>query len=431
MSDPELEAALDAYEAEQDWEDPLFDLKKLYALAEPILAKKRQRHAPAPDGRERILVMRWDGLGDMIRFSPFLRELRRLYPRARISLVCSEHNEALAERCPYVDDVLSVPAILDSRLARQRHGAYRICRLLAERFADYDIAFCSSVLYETLVAYLAGIPQRIGVSYRRYLSDHCDDRDILQTVSYEVPDEHEDYTHQKLSLLELFSGEKAADDSTEIWTTEKSRLKGQRLVNRFLRFGGCKRVCALVPVGSRGSKCWPAEKYALLAERLLRRDKALGLAILGGEDAEDAEKVIVSRLKSSGLGRRVLSLCGKLSFLESAAVIENCDECIGADTGLLHAAGAYRKPTLTVCCFPADLPFDAFSWPVLYRQYAMPNVTVQPKKALDGCNAPSAGCSHLDDAHCICSIEVGTVLEAFERLQQLICERNNETVFIS
>ena len=429
--EPELEAALDAFEKEQDWEDPFFDLQALYACAEPILAKKRQQHTPPPEGRERILVMRWDGLGDFIRFSPFLRELRRLYPTAHIALVCSKHNVVLTEYCPYIDEIVSIPAILDPIIIRQKHGAYRVCRLLAERFSDYDIAFCPSIMYETLVAYLAGIPQCVGLSYRQYLPIYCDERDILQTTSYEVPDGSMDYTHQKLAMLEQFSGQKAPDDSTAIWMPEKDHRRGRRLVRRFRRSCGCTRVCALVPVGSQPFKCWPEEKYALLAEELLQRDRSLSFVILGGADAVETEKTVVSRLKQAGFGKRVLPLCGKLSFLESAAVIENVDLCIGADTGLLHAAGTYRKPTLTICCFPADLPFNAVSWPVLYKQYAMPNVTVQPEKALDGCDAPCIGCSHIEDAHCICSIETDTVLRAWECLQMRICEGKNETVYLS
>ena len=431
MRDAELEAALDAFENEQDWEEPFLDIQALYARVEPILAKKRQQHTPPPEGRERILVMRWDGLGDMIRFSPFLRELRRLYPTAHIALVCGKHNVIQTEYCPYIDEIVSVPVILDSRLAMQRHGGYRVCRLLAERFSDYDIAFCSSVPYETLVAYLAGIPQRVGISYRQHLPIYCDKRDILQTTSYEVPDSFMDYTHQKLAMLEQFSGQTAKDDDTEIWMPEKDHRRGLRLIRRFRRSSGCPRVCALVPVGSQPTKCWPKEKFALLVEQLLRRDRSLSFVILGGWDAVETEKTVVSHLKRAGLGKRVLPLCDKLSFLESAAVIENSDLCIGADTALIHAAGTYRKPTLTICCFPADIPFDALSWPVLYKQYAMPNVTVQPEKALDGCNAPCLGCSHIEDAHCIRSIETDTVLRAWECLQKRISEGNCETVYIS
>ena len=55
-----------------------------------------------------ILVLRADGVGDVVMTGPFLRELRRARPHARITLVVAPRALNLVQPCPYVDRVLTV-----------------------------------------------------------------------------------------------------------------------------------------------------------------------------------------------------------------------------------------------------------------------------------------------------------------------------------
>ena len=54
-----------------------------------------------------ILVVRLDEIGDMVMTTPFLRELRLLYPDTFITLVVKPGIAALFELCPYVNEVLT------------------------------------------------------------------------------------------------------------------------------------------------------------------------------------------------------------------------------------------------------------------------------------------------------------------------------------
>ena len=52
-----------------------------------------------------ILVITDSGVGDFINLSPCIREIRRIYIEAKITLVSYSRARALAEACPYIDEL--------------------------------------------------------------------------------------------------------------------------------------------------------------------------------------------------------------------------------------------------------------------------------------------------------------------------------------
>ena len=55
---------------------------------------------------KKILVLKNDKIGDMIVSSGFLREIRKAYPKAEITLIASEANKNLIEKSGYYDKIL-------------------------------------------------------------------------------------------------------------------------------------------------------------------------------------------------------------------------------------------------------------------------------------------------------------------------------------
>lgn len=63
-----------------------------------------------------ILIVRPEGIGDMICTIPFLRELKRNYPDYRIDLVCSPIEENMMELCPYINNIF----VFDTKTKKHR-----------------------------------------------------------------------------------------------------------------------------------------------------------------------------------------------------------------------------------------------------------------------------------------------------------------------
>lgn len=57
------------------------------------------------DSVKRLLIFRYDRIGDMIITTPILRALKRRNPQLRLGVVASESNAELVQNSPYVDDL--------------------------------------------------------------------------------------------------------------------------------------------------------------------------------------------------------------------------------------------------------------------------------------------------------------------------------------
>src|ERR1700733_13544472 len=62
---------------------------------------KKQSH-----NQKRILVIRYRFIGDTILTVPFLRNLRRHYPQAKIDVLVGPQSGEVLQGCPYVDNLI-------------------------------------------------------------------------------------------------------------------------------------------------------------------------------------------------------------------------------------------------------------------------------------------------------------------------------------
>lgn len=65
----------------------------------------KQKPYPQADEIRHILIVEPDPIGDMVLATPFLRELRRNFINAKITLVTRPSTYNLMELCPYVDRI--------------------------------------------------------------------------------------------------------------------------------------------------------------------------------------------------------------------------------------------------------------------------------------------------------------------------------------
>src|SRR5947209_6288967 len=61
---------------------------------------------PNPAEVRRLLLIRTDELGDLVMSTPLLREVRRLFPRAHITLVVKAGLQNFVEACPHINEII-------------------------------------------------------------------------------------------------------------------------------------------------------------------------------------------------------------------------------------------------------------------------------------------------------------------------------------
>lgn len=95
---------------------------------------------------------------------------------------------------------------------------------------------------------------------------------------------------------------------------------------------------AVVIGGNHSTKIFPADMVADVCNQL-----TLPVALLGGPDDKERGEII------TGLtGGKALNLCGKLSLMQSASMVEQSNAVLSNDTGLMHIAAALSKPIVSI-----------------------------------------------------------------------------------
>ena len=104
-------------------------------------------------------------------------------------------------------------------------------------------------------------------------------------------------------------------------------------------------LLAIAPGANWIGKTWPAERYAVLAARLLGREGAMPegrLLLIGGPDDKKASEAVRRELPR----KRVIDITGELDLLTIYAMLKRVRLFVGSDSGLMHLAAAAGAPTL-------------------------------------------------------------------------------------
>jgi ADP-heptose:LPS heptosyltransferase len=80
---------------------------------------------------------------------------------------------------------------------------------------------------------------------------------------------------------------------------------------------------------------------AIKVIEIIRKTKKSILLLGGPEDKEKGDFI------ASKLGSQVYNTCGKFNLNQSASLVKQANKILTNDTGLMHIAAAFSKPTLS------------------------------------------------------------------------------------
>lgn len=284
---------------------------------------------------ERVVVRGANWVGDAVMTLPALRELRRLLPRARITLATRAWAADLFAGVDFIDEVL----LLDRRGALSFLAEAREMR--ARRF-DLALLF-PNAFAPALSFFAARVPERIGYA--------TDGRNLLLTRPVRVPawrgSRHEVFYYLNLvaELERALFGSSTVDerDARPVLTVSDERRTEARALLRERGASLARPVVALCP-GSTNSRAkrWPAERFAALADMLVEEASA-DLVLIGARSERDVSEDVARRMKS-----RPLVLTGETELSLTAAILSVADLLVTNDTGPAHLADAVGCPTIVV-----------------------------------------------------------------------------------
>lgn len=288
---------------------------------------------------QKILVVQTAFSGDVILTLPLVQVAKKVFPEARIDVVCVPRTAPVLHNHPVITNIIE----FDKRGKDTGIGGLRRLshRLKQER---YDVALIPHrSLRSALLATLAKIPVRIGydISAGAWF--------FTKRVHYKRED-HE--IERNIALLTALNVRWNERELPELYPSDADR----RIVDALLRDIPAEKrssVVAIAPGTVWYTKRWLKERFAELACRLV--DDGVTVVLIGGnEDRQLCEEIrrmeLLSRLQRSSAGNPadIINTAGKLSFLQSAELLRRCRLLVCNDSAPMHLAVAMRTPVVAI-----------------------------------------------------------------------------------
>lgn len=359
----------------------------------------------------KVLVMRLDEIGDVVLTTPFLRELRKNYPKANITLVVKPQVYNLVELCPYVDEVLAFWKI-EGRFTFF-HNIYKAYKFAKEylQVKNFDLAIIprwdADYYYASFIVFFSQSKKRIGFSEKvtEYKSQANKGYDKLFTKVYDYKEPcHE--VEKNLYLLKQLGGT-ITDDSLELWKDESDSKYIDTILDGYEK----NYLIALVVSASNNKREWDPEKFSSLMIKIIKDNKNVRFIVLG--DKTNTEK-IKNKIVNNFLASYVIDCVGKTTLRQTYTILKRCNFFIGLDTGPMHMAAATNVNGIVLSCHPQNGDKQHGNAPERFGPWKSNLKVIRPLNGLGDCKD---GCTK-NYAHCINQITVERVFEEYKKLQE-------------
>lgn len=290
----------------------------------------------------RILFFKLGALGDTLMTTPLVRQARRRFPHATLHYLIGRHSAPALEGNPHLDQVITFEEGVFTR-----KSIVGILRLIhAIRRERYDMIFVlDKHRVFNIIAYLAGIPERIG--FDRLGKEGA----LLTRKAYYGNDKHEIYYYLDL-LAQL--GKKIAFSNSRIELflskTDRAFAKKQWKKHALER----KTVIGIAPGGGKNPgettelRNWPVERYAQLVKALYARHPGHSIVLFGSKEDFEKERALLRINKGSLSGKNIVSFIGACTLKQTAALMERCSCVVCNDAGAMHIAAAANARVISI-----------------------------------------------------------------------------------
>jgi ADP-heptose:LPS heptosyltransferase len=316
-------------------------------------------HRTAPDPRLRppreILVLRPGDYGDLLTTTPIFEALRRRFPGTRLVAGVGSWGRTLVENNPFVDEIVTLDAPWCNKFVPESGEA--ALRFLFHSPQVEELRRCGGfdVGIDILGShYGSALMLRLGVRHRIGVRDFR--RGWRACQQYSLFSMHTHVARAALAQAELLGATDLPEARPQFYPTAAECAEAGLLWNQAAPPNTLK---LLVGCGSgQPTKTWPADSVATALRQFsdaLGVESGVNILLLGGPaDRERANQIITTGPPG------IRALCGETSLRVSFALAEQADLVLTNSSMLLHAAAAFRRPTLAVLGpFHADQDHDA------------------------------------------------------------------------
>lgn len=284
----------------------------------------------------KLLLIQTAFIGDVILATPLIEQLRRTFPEATIDFALRKGNESLLLGHPHLRKVF-----IWRKKEEKYRGLWRMLRDIRRERYDWVIN-CQRFAASGVLTVLSGAKHTVGFDKNPlslFFSRRAPHR--FGTASQPL---HE--VERNLSLIAHLMPKKPDTKhqtlNTEFQTPKLYPSEADYAKAAQFSAGSDQYVC-IAPTSVWFTKQYPAHKWIELI-RLFPPETTVFL--LGAPGDQNACEAILETLPE----RKVLNVAGKLSFLESAALMEGAAMNYVNDSAPMHLASAVNAPVTAVFC---------------------------------------------------------------------------------
>jgi len=280
-----------------------------------------QRELPLKEIKK-ILIIRTDGLGDVVMSTPAFSALRDIFPQSNITLLAGSWSKNLVEAMPTFDRIIyfDMPWIVK----RQRKKLTKLFKIIKKlRTENFDLIIdIRGDFRNNIFMYLCNGKYRVGFNITgcNFLLTHV------------VPIDENHPVNASLSLINFLKPENMKEYTLNLWITKEDR----DFADLFLGENGINNnIVVIIHPGTKWyGRRWKAERYAKIADSLIEKYSAK--VILAGSSSElELIRNIANLMK-----RAPIKAAGKTSLRQFLALLKKSDLFIGLDSGPMHMAAA-------------------------------------------------------------------------------------------
>lgn len=341
---------------------------------------------------KRILIVRTDRIGDVVLSTPVVKVLRDNFNNAYIAMMVSPATKELVMGNPYLDEVI----VYDKdKEHREVLSSFKFAWSLRKK--KFDLAI---ILHSTnrvnMIAYLAGIKERIGYSRRLgfLLTKN------IPYVKYKGEKHEIEYNLDLLRFLNI------KVDNTRLFVP-KDEWSEKWADDIFKSYGindPKEKIIALHPSASCASRMWPIERFAEVAQELIKKHNARIIIVSGLHDIALSEKL------ESLISYPVINLGGKTTLMQLASILRRTTLMISNDSGPVHIAVGCNLPVV-VLFGRSQVGLSPARWGPIGAW----DIVLHKKTGCVVCLAHDCK----NNFACLKSIEVGDVLAAVDGILKL------------
>ncbi len=267
-----------------------------------------------------FLVIQTAFIGDVILATAVVEKLHEFYPESKIDFLLRKGNEGLLENHPFINEVL----VWDKK--NKKYDNLKGITKSVKKAGYYAVINLQRYASSGLITAFSGAKHKIGFK-KNPLSFS-----FTESFSHKIGDgTHEVERNQQL-ITKLTDNEAL---KPKLYPSKKDYLKVEEYkINNY--------TC-IAPTSVWFTKQLPKEQWVKVIHKINDQNN---IYLLGGStDFESCEEI-----KKLSKSKNVINLCGKLSFLESAALIQTAQMNYVNDSAPLHIASSMNATVTAYFC---------------------------------------------------------------------------------